>query len=60
LITATYKDELGTAFELFLNSQLQDQVLPTQINNENSVWWDDIVTKNKKETRQEIIQQSFA
>lgn len=60
LITATYQDELGTAFELFLNSQLQDQVLPTQINNENSVWWDDIVTKNKKETRQEIIQQSFA
>lgn len=60
LITATYQDELGTAFELFLNSQLQDQVLPTQINHENSVWWDDIATKNKKETRQEIIQQSFA
>ena len=58
-ITATYKDELGDGFELFLNSQLQDQVLPTQINNESSVWWDDISTKNKKETREEIIQSSF-
>lgn len=58
-LTATYHDELGESFELFLNSQLQDQVLVSQINHENSVWWDDISTKNVKETRSIIIEKSF-
>ncbi len=55
----TYKDELGAGFDLFINSQLQDQVVPSQINQENSVWWNDISTKNKVETRGEVIQTSF-
>ena len=54
-----YKDELGNGFELFINSQLQDHALPVQVNRENSVWWDNIETKNKVETRQEIITTSF-
>ncbi|MFK8059571.1 MAG: penicillin acylase family protein [Polaribacter sp.] len=58
-LKATYKDELGKGFNLFINSQLQDQVLPTQINRENSVWWDNIFTKNKVETRSEIVELSF-
>ncbi len=58
-LTATYQDELGESFELFLNSQLQDQVLVSQINHENSVWWDDISTKNVQETRSIIIEKSF-
>ena len=55
----TYKDELGDSFDLFINSQLQDQVLVTQIERENSVWWDDISTKDKVETKEEIINASF-
>ena len=55
----TFKDELGDGFELFINSQLQDQVLPNQISRENSVWWDNISSKNKTETRAEIVTTSF-
>ena len=55
----TYKDEIGDAFNLFINSQLQDQVLPTQIAREQSVWWDNISTKNVVETKEEIIAMSF-
>lgn len=58
-LKSTYKDELGEGFELFINSQLQDQVLPTQVNRSNSVWWDDVSTKDKIETRQDITQISF-
>ena len=55
----TFKDELGDGFELFINSQLQDQVLANQISRENSVWWDNISSKNKTETRAEIVTTSF-
>ena len=58
-LTATFHDELGEGFELFLNSQLQDQVLVSQINRENSVWWDDITTKNTIERRNTILEKSF-
>jgi len=55
----TYKDEIGDAFNLFINSQLQDQVLPAQIAREQSVWWDNIETKDVVETKQEIILRSY-
>ncbi len=55
----TYKDELGEGFDLFINSQLQDQALPSQIERENSVWWDDISTEEKTESREEIMTKSF-
>lgn len=58
-LVSTYKDELGESFELFINSQLQDQVLPSQINRQKSIWWDDISTKNNIETKKEIIEKSF-
>ena len=59
VLASTYKDELGHGFELFLNSQLQDQALPIQLNREQSVWWDNIKTAQKTETREEIIITSF-
>ena len=59
VLAATYKDELGGSFELFINSQLQDQALPIQINRENSIWWDNVKTASKKESRVEIITSSF-
>lgn len=58
-LASTYYDELGDTFHLFINSQLQDQALQPQINNKNSLWWDDISTSNKTETREIIIEQSF-
>jgi penicillin amidase len=58
-LATTYKDELGDGFSLFINSQLQDQALPIQINRANSVWWDNVSTSKVKETRQEIITTSF-
>ena len=42
-----------------MNSQLQDQALPIQINRENSIWWDNVKTTSKKESRTEIITSSF-
>ncbi|WP_405609322.1 penicillin acylase family protein [Polaribacter sp. Asnod1-A03] len=58
-LNATYKDELGSSFNLFINTQLQDEVLPNQINRPYSVWWDNIDTKDKVEKRSDIIQMSF-
>lgn len=55
----TYKDELGEAFDLFINSQLQDQVLRTQIDRKKSVWWDDISTENIVETKAEIVLKAY-
>jgi hypothetical protein len=31
------------------------QMIAGQISNDNSLWWDNIETKNKKETRSEIL-----
>lgn len=58
-LKATYADELGNGFELFVNSQLQDQVVPSQIRRVNSVWWDNIRTKDILESRIDIIRASF-
>ena len=55
----TYKDELGGSFQLFIDTQLQDQVLAQQSKRKESVWWDDILTKDKVETREEIITKGF-
>ena len=58
-LKATYADELGIGFELFVNSQLQDQVVPAQIRRVNSVWWDNIRTKDILESRTDVIRASF-
>ncbi|MBS7231833.1 penicillin acylase family protein [Flavobacterium psychroterrae] len=56
----TFEDEMGDDnFNLFLGLSLGKQVIARQIENENSVWWDNIKTKNVKETRSEIVSKSF-
>ncbi len=56
----TFEDEMGKEnFNLFLGISVGKQVIANQIKNENSVWWDNIKTKNVKETRKEIISKSF-
>ena len=58
-LKATYKDELGDGFELFINSQLQDKVLSSQVNREKSIWWDDVSSEGKVEKRSDIISIAF-
>lgn len=56
----TFEDEMGSDnFNLFLGTSTGKQVIARQIVNESSVWWDNIKTKNIKETRNEIVSKSF-
>ena len=55
----TFGDELGEAFDQFTNTPLIEKVLPVQMARENSVWWDDVTTTDKIETKKEIINTSF-
>lgn len=56
----TFEDELGVAgFEQFLTTHVMKQLVANQLENEKSLWWDNINTKGKKETRTQIVSQSF-
>ena len=56
----TFQDELGEEnFKAFLSTHIMKQIIETQSKNESSVWWDNIKTKDKKETRATILNQSF-
>ena len=56
----TFEDELGTEkFNLFLGTHIMKQVITAQSQNEQSIWWDNVTTKDKKETRSQIITLSF-
>jgi len=56
----TFEDEMGKDnFDLFLGTHIGKQIIARQVDNENSVWWDNIKTKNVKETRKDIVSKSF-
>ena len=56
----TFQDELGeTDFNLLLSTHILKQIIEPQSSNENSIWWDDVATKNKQENRAEILNKSF-
>jgi penicillin amidase len=56
----TFQDELGTdAFKQFLGTHIMKQIVARQIINKNSPWWDNVTTKNLKETRGQILTSSF-
>jgi len=55
----TYKDELGNSFDQFINTHLQKKMNAIQLSRKNSVWWDNVTTKDKKETKQDIVVLSF-
>ncbi|SHF68888.1 penicillin amidase [Flavobacterium fluvii] len=56
----TFQDELGeTDFKMLLSIHLFKQIIEPQSKNENSIWWDDVTTKNKKESRADILSNSF-
>ena len=56
----TFQDELGVDnFKALLVTHIIKQVVAGQSANETSVWWDNVTTKNKKETRSQILNQSY-
>ncbi|HEY9170034.1 MAG TPA: penicillin acylase family protein [Lutibacter sp.] len=56
----TFEDELGeNLFDQFLATHLSKRVIADQIKKDSSIWWDNINTKNKIETRKEILSKSL-
>ncbi|WP_298394463.1 penicillin acylase family protein [Flavobacterium sp.] len=56
----TFQDELGKdKFSALLSTHIIKQIIESQTANQNSVWWDDVATKDKIETRREIFTKSF-
>lgn len=56
----TFQDELGESdFNALLGTHIAKQIVENQSKNDASVWWDNVATKAKKETRTEILNQSF-
>ncbi len=56
----TFEDELGeVGFISFLGTHIMKQMIAKQVLNATSPWWDNINTKNKVESRKEIISKSF-
>ncbi len=56
----TFQDELGEdSFKMLLGTHIVKQLIGNQTENTNSPWWDNIKTKNKKETQNEILTNSF-
>ncbi|CAM1363896.1 penicillin acylase family protein [Tenacibaculum xiamenense] len=55
----TFKDEMGKAFNLFMNTPFEEKVVAAHVKREESVWWDDVKTTDKKETKKDIIIKSY-
>ncbi|MFO7674515.1 MAG: penicillin acylase family protein [Lutibacter sp.] len=56
----TFEDEMGTElFTQFLATHLSKRTIAEQIEKDSSIWWDDITTKNKTETKKEILSKSL-
>ncbi len=59
-LKATLEDEFNKEnFKLLLSTHIIKQIIETQTQNANSPWWDNINTKDRKETQSEILTQSF-
>jgi penicillin amidase len=56
----TFMDELGFEdFESFLSTHMSKRVMAPMSKNPKSIWWDDISTKEVRETQAEIIHTAF-
>jgi penicillin amidase len=55
----TYKDEMGRAFDQFINTPVQKKNVAVQMAKTSSVWWDDVNTPSIKEIRQDILARSI-
>ncbi|MFK7115043.1 penicillin acylase family protein [Flavobacterium oreochromis] len=56
----TYQDEMGElGFKQFIKTHVAKQCIDNQSRLEQSIWWDDITTPHKKESRKDILTKSF-
>ena len=56
----TFEDELGeTRFKAMLATHFHKRLIAPMAAKESSVWWDDIKTPEKRETKKDIVQASF-
>ncbi|MFA5297594.1 MAG: penicillin acylase family protein [Lutibacter sp.] len=56
----TFEDELGEKlFAQFLDTHLSKRMVAEQIEKDSSIWWDDITTKDKTESKKEILSKSL-
>jgi len=56
----TFEDELGEdLFEDFLSTHLHKRLIAPMAAKANSVWWDNITTRDTVETKKEIVQTSY-
>jgi penicillin amidase len=56
----TFEDELGEElFTLLLDTHLMKRVIADHLKRDTSIWWDNVTTSNKKETRTTILSKSF-
>jgi penicillin G amidase len=57
----TFKDEIGSELlATFLKSHTLKRSFANLVKNDASLWWDNLATKDQKETRIGIIQQAFS
>ncbi|MGC4039998.1 MAG: penicillin acylase family protein [Flavobacterium sp.] len=56
----TFEDELGEEnFNMLLSTHIVKQIIESQSQNTPSPWWDNVKTKNKRETQSEILTKAF-
>tara|TARA_R110001583_G_scaffold49099_3_gene153793 strand:+ start:3939 stop:6329 length:2391 start_codon:yes stop_codon:yes gene_type:complete len=56
----TFEDELGEElFTQFLSTHLSKRTIASQIKKDTSIWWDNVATANKIETKKEILSKSL-
>ena len=56
----TFEDELGEdLFQQFNNTHLIKRVIADQIHKDESIWWDNVNTIDKKENKKEILSKSL-
>lgn len=56
----TFGDELNQEqFEQFLSTHISKRVIAKIVDKPGSIWWDDVLTEEVKETHEDIIQKSF-
>jgi len=60
VIRGVFMDELKfEQFEEFLSTHMSKRVVAPIFNKPNSIWWDDIKTKDHKETQEDIVLAAF-
>ncbi|SNR79148.1 penicillin amidase [Lutibacter agarilyticus] len=56
----TFEDELGEKlFGQFLKTHILKRMIAEQLQKDTSIWWDNIHTENKIETKKDILSSSF-